>query len=505
MQSVIGMIRGMIAGVAVAVLSMTALFGINFAVTQISPEHYRRIVVQALESGTLATVTHLTFAPGKDVYPFGGNDCLILGALVMPRDARMKASVSPRLPVADDDSDGAPGYPPAALCRWLAATMRMISRNQADDQFPPPSYYHRYIQGDTTVAALLLAIMSFAAATNTLLAGCYAMLAGIALVAIFRLNIGEPAERRRAGAFLILAAVLACFYGAPVFDRSFSFAPTDFVVFGFILYGLLQPFGTIPRQRFILAAALFGSLIAILEFLTGGIPLGVATLIALIALGGTSDWRTLRNRVAVGTAAFAAAIVACFGYKLLAVAAVFGTNELSVFFETLGHHMGGSIEANLSDSVKAALTAYHINPQWLDANILTRAAFAGLMLTYSSFFLGWGSHVLGATIVLLPTPLLIAVGYFSYPDRCISERARERLGLALAGAVPVVWYVLFINHTILHSSYMVRPLALNLALCVVAALPPWPSRAVGRNRAGVLHMRARLTADSGRVQGLCRR
>src|SRR5260370_7818793 len=99
MQSVIDMIRGMMAGVAVAALSMTALFGINFAVTRISPEHYRGVIVQALESGTLATVTHLAFAPGKDIYPFGGNDCLILGALVMPRDARMKASVSPRLPL----------------------------------------------------------------------------------------------------------------------------------------------------------------------------------------------------------------------------------------------------------------------------------------------------------------------------------------------------------------------------------------------------------------------
>ncbi|HEU4359629.1 MAG TPA: hypothetical protein VFR54_14335, partial [Xanthobacteraceae bacterium] len=264
----------MIAGVAVAALSMIALFGINFALTQISPDHYRRIVVQALESGTLATVTHLPFAQGKDVYPFGGNDCLILGALVMPRDAPLKASVSPRLPVAGDESDTAPGYPPAGLCRWLAATMRVIARNQADDQFPPPSYYHRYIQGDTTVAALLLAIMSFSVATNTLLAGCYTMLAAIALVAIFRLNIGEPAERRRAAAFLIIAAVLGCFYGVEVFDRSFSFAPTDFVVFGFILYGLLQPLGTIADQRFILAAALFGSLIAILEFLTGGVPLG---------------------------------------------------------------------------------------------------------------------------------------------------------------------------------------------------------------------------------------
>src|SRR5262249_60427727 len=260
------MMRGMIAGVAVAALSMIALLGINFALIQISPEHYRRIVVQALESGTLATVTHLPFAQGKNVYPFGGNDCLILCALAMLGDTPLKAGVSPRLPVAGDESDAAAGSPPAGLCRWLAATMKIVARNQTDDQFPPPSYYHRYIQGDTTVAASLLAIMPFSAATNTLLAGCYTMLAAIALVAIFRLNIGGPAERRRAAAFLIIAAVLGWFFGVEVFDRSFSFAPPDFVVFVFFLYGLLQPLGTFSDLRFIFSAACFGRVIALIGF-----------------------------------------------------------------------------------------------------------------------------------------------------------------------------------------------------------------------------------------------
>src|SRR5207247_687852 len=104
---------------------------------------------------------------------------------------------------------------------------------------------------------------------------------------------------------------------------------------------------------------------------------------ALIAVGEAPDWHTLRNRVVIGIAAFTAAIVACFGYKLLAVAAVFGTNELSVFFGTLGHQMGGSVESYLSDNAKAILSEYHVNPQWLDANVVTRVVFAGLMLTYS--------------------------------------------------------------------------------------------------------------------------
>ena len=484
MASVADMIRSFITGVTVAILSMTALFAVNFALTQISPEHYRRVVLQALESGTLATVTHLSFAPDKDIYPFGGNDCLILGALVVPRDAPLKASVSPRQPLAGEETDSAPGYPAAALCRGLAATMRAIARNPAADEFPPPSYYHRYIHGDTTVAALLLGGLSFAAATTTLLVACYAMIAAIAALALFRLRNGDAAERRRAGAFLIIAATLACFFGLPVFDRSFSFAPTDLVVFAFILYGFLQPLGAIPLQRFVIAAAVFGSLIAILEFLTGGVPLGLATLVALIGLGQTPDWPTLRNRIGIGMATFTAAVIACFGYKLVAVATVFGTNELSVFVEMLGQRMGGSVEVNLSESAKAALSAYHIDPQWLDANILTRVAFAGLMLSYSSFFLGWGSHLLGAAIVLVPTPLLVALAWSSYRERRISPVARERLALAAAGAVPVLWCVVFANHTILHSSYMVRPLALNVALCVVAALPSRHAT-TGRSRARI--------------------
>lgn len=468
------MIRGIITGVVIAFLGMAALFAINFAATQISPEHYRRIVVQALESGTLTTVIHLPFAPSKDMYVYGGNDCLILGALVMPRDSDVKASVSPRMPLSGSSTniDRVTRYPPDGLCLMLAATMHALARDPASDRFSEISYYHRYIHGDMTVAALLLAIMSFMTATTVLLDACYAMLATIAMVALFRLRAGSPTERRRAASFLIIVATLACFYALSVFDRSFSFAPTDLVIFALILYALVQPLAIIPPKRFIVTAAIFGTLIAVLEFLTGGVPLGLATLVALIALGGAPDWRTLRNRVLAGTATFTAAVIASFVYKLLAVWAVFGTNEVSVFVANLWQVTGKSVEAVLSDSAKAALVAYYINPHWLDANILTRVAFAGLMLIYSSFFLAWGSHLVGAAIVLVPTPVLLAIGASSFQARYISRQAREHVGLAAAGAVPILWYIVFSAHTIVHSSYMVRPLALNLALCVVAALPP---------------------------------
>ena len=472
MGPVADMIRGIVTAFVVASLGMTALFGANFALTEISPEHYRRAIAEAIESGILATATHLPFAPGKDVYRYGGNDCLIFGTLVMPRDARIKASISPRMPVQDSGADvrGATGYPPAGHCLALAATMSIIARDPSSAQFSEPQYYHRYILGDWTVAALLLAVMSLATTSTVLVVACYAVLAAVALLAFQRLHFASSAERRRPAAFLIIAVTLACFYGLPVFDRSFSFAPTDLVIFAFILFGMVQPFGRISRQGFILTAAAFGTLIAMLEFLTGGVPMALATLIALVALGEAPDWRTLRDRLIVGTTAFTAAIIACFGYKLLAVGVVFGTNESSLFFQTLGYRMGGSVESALSESARTSLSAYHIDPQWLDANLLTRLLFAAAMLIYSSFLLGWGSHFLGAALVVLPTPILLIFGYLSFRDRNVSSQARERLGLAAAGIIPVLWYLVFANHTIIHSSYMVRPLALNIALCIVAAL-----------------------------------
>jgi hypothetical protein len=480
MASVADMARGIIAGAAIAVLiafaiaflGMIALFGINFAVMKISPDHYRRVVAEAVSSGTLATVMHLPFAPRKDIYPYGGNDCVILGALVIPRGTPLEASVSPQMPTEMDVTGVAdpPGYPPVLFCLQLAEVVKTPGEPSR------PTYIHRYIHGDITVAALLLAFMSFGTASTALLSACYAMLGAVALLAFGRLHAGSQGQRRRAAAFLIIAVTLACCYALQIFGRSFSFAPTDFVVFAFILYGMLRPLCRIPRHHFIVAAAAFGTLIAILEILTGGVPMGLATLIALVALGEAPDASTLVDRMVVGTAAFTAAVVACFGYKVLAVGAAFGTNELSEFVQTLGNRVDGSVEPFLSDNARESLRTLHIDPLWIDANALARMLFAGVMLTYSAFFLGWGSHLLGAAIVLLPTPLLLAFGLSALRDRGRTVESRERLALAAAGMVLVLWYLVFANHTILHSSYMVRPLALSFALCIVSAL-------AGRDRA----------------------
>ena len=302
----------MIAGVAIAItiafliafLGMIALFAINFALTKISPEHYRRVVLQALESGTLGTVTHLPFAPSKDIYPFGGNDCLILGALVILATRRSRPAFRRGCPSRAKEIIVRRDILPLALCRGLAATMRAIARNPTD-QFPPPSYYRRYIHGDTTVAALLLAAMSFATATRL----CFGLLrndrgdraAGAVSVQDRRPDRAQTCRRlpdhcRHAG---MLST--GCRFSTV---RSRSLPPTCSYSrsSSMACSSLSAPFRCTasfwPRPS-------SAALIAILEFLTGGVPLGLATLIALIGLGRPPDWGTLRDRMAVGTTAFA--------------------------------------------------------------------------------------------------------------------------------------------------------------------------------------------------------
>lgn len=464
LATIAALARSAAIAVAVAVVSLLVLFSINFVLTYIPAEHYRSVAQEAAESGSLSKTHRLMFARSKDVYPHAGNDCLILAALAMPREARLKASLSPRVPALAPESV-APGYPPAGHCLTLAAALKALARDGSADL--PGSYYHRYIHGDMTVAMLLLSIMPFATASNVLFASCYFVLAFTTVLAALRLRSVSDDESRHAASIVIIGGTLLSFYALPIFAQSFSFAPTDFIVFGFLLFGLLQPLGRIPEIRLIIAAAIFGALIAIFEFLTGGIPIATALLVALIALGGAPDRFALMRRLSLGMTAFSIAVATCFVAKLLAVSAVWTSAAFSDFGQVLGTRIAGSVGANLPESVRASLLAFNIDPQYIDANILRRIAFTGVMLLYSSFVLGFGSHLIGAMIVIVPA-IVLAISIYRMARRGGNgKRDVEMLVLAGAGLIPICWYLLFSNHTILHSFYMVRPLALNFALSSV--------------------------------------
>ena len=456
---------------SIALAAMASWVAINFLVMGVDQARYRHIAEEAIQSGALATKYHLPFAPNKEIYLHGGNDCLILSMLVSLRESRLKASVSPMMPAGpvSVDDDRQKKLPPDAYCVALAAMLNPVDSHPAN-----LSYYHRYIHGDLTSAGLLLSVLSFRSASNLQLAICYVLLMWLVIASALSCRSALPAERRRGAAFLSIGLSLAVFYALPLFGRLFSFAPTDAIIIGFILFGFYSPLNLMTEFRFTLAAASFGSAIAIFEFLTGGIPIGLAALVALIALGNAPDQKTFVRRLFVGLVAFITAIVICFACKQLFVLAIWGQESLIDFVNMLGDRTGGRVTDHLPSSIKNRLDEIGLSLSLLDSNLLVRVFFAGMMLVYSGFILSGGSHLLGAAIVILPAPLLMLLAYLGTRNRKMQTWPLDLLGLVVAGLSPFGWYLIFSNHTILHSLFMVRPLALSAGLVGAAwiYLPP---------------------------------
>jgi hypothetical protein len=454
-----------------ALSGMAVWFVVSFALTGIDRARYREAAAEAARSGALAEIYRLPLAPNKEFYPHGGDDCLTLAMLIAPRETRLKAAVSPRVPVGQfrADAEVREWFPPQPFCDALAAMLRAEGALGAGGgQLPEMIYYHRYIHGTVTTTAVLLSVMSLKHATILLLGACYALLAWLVVAAALRLRSKRIAERRRAAAFLSIGLALALFYALPLFGRSFCFAPVDIVIIGFILYGLFRPLGRISQDRLVVSAALFGTAIAILDHLVGGIPMALAVLLVLVVLGEAEDRAALIRRLVLALAAFLVAVLVCLTFKQLVVLAIWGPDTLVDFVGRLGQRTGGGVTAELSDSVKQRLDQVGLSLAWLDANFASRIVFAAIMLVYSAFILGWGSHVLGAAIVIPPVPLLLLLTYRAVRRRVFRGWPLELLVIAGAAMVPFAWYLAFLNHTILHSSFMVRPLALSAGLVAVA-------------------------------------
>jgi hypothetical protein len=459
--------RSLVSAVGVALLGVIALFVINLGVTRIAPDHYRAVIADAVRDGTMTQTVQQTFAPNRRVHVVGVADCLVLEMLMLPRDSVVRASISPRMPMLPGGVDPPPaaGYGPDETCRTLAWLM--------DPNGPPVPLeikpHHRYLHAPFTVAALMLAVVPLHVAQWVLLLTCYAGLGLVAVAAADRMRTPDLDEQRRALAFPIMAGVLTLFYALPVFGRGFAHGLTDIVVIVFILVGLLHPLGRLPERNFALVVAVFGTAIGMLELLTGGIPMGLAVVIALIALGGAPDVRTVRRRLAIGVGCYGVAIATGFAAKVAAIAIVWGPGEVAPLFDMLGSRMTGEIKTWPALEQWGARLGFDVSA--IDRSAVARRLLSGAMVTYSAFVLAWGSNVLGALFVLAPVPLLIVLTWVALRrvDRDTWLMQPQPL-LLVASLVPFAWYMAFPWHTTTHSLFMVRPIALNVAFAAIAAV-----------------------------------
>jgi hypothetical protein len=450
------LIKAALISAAFGIATAVALFALNLMIGLVEPAHYSRVVVDAAANGTLNEEHRWLLGPrDRTMARFSNNDCLIASMLASPSESRVKTAISPREPIwaPRASADPSPGFPNAPFCADLAA----LVLEKGDVSF---GYYHRYLHGDRTAAAMLLAILPIGTAMQAMRIACYALLATVALIALMRRS------GWRDDALLIIAGTFALFYGLPLFGLSFSFAPADCVLFGFLLFASTHPLGQLSEGALVAAVAVFASATAAFEFLTGGIPVGATLLMTLIAIGQSGEPRTLARRTLIAAVSFGGAIGAAFAAKLLALWAVWGTPALADFFYALINHIGGELSSRVPPALADWLAARGIDAALVDTSYPARVLLVGVMLTYSAFFIGWGSHLLGGALVLLPLPYL-----WYRAIRALRPHGawvtRLEVQFAAIGLIPVGWYLMLTNHTAVHSSFMVRPLAINVALAAI--------------------------------------
>jgi hypothetical protein len=328
------------------------------------------------------------------------------------------------------------------------------------------------LHGQRVFAALALSLVSpEALGWITLLLNVICLLA-VLLPALRCWRTGAWRER----AFAVIATTLLLFDGLWLFGIYFSFSLSDLVLAVFLLYAYRRGIAHAPEPSFATAVALFGAATAVFEFLTGGIPFGLALLLGVIALDGSDDRTALLRRAFHGTVIFALAIFVAFAIKLALVMLVIEPNVLAEFRAALATRTGSSFVANLPPQELAWVARFGIDVSSLDRHWIYAALYMLARLGYATFVIGYGSPVFGMTIMgvaVVTTAALLIQRAHAARDPV----AGTRLLILLASALVMpVWSLVFLSHTLLHAIWMVRPFAWFIALAGVLVFWPRPER-----------------------------
>ncbi len=122
--------------------------------------------------------------------------------------------------------------------------------------------------------------------------------------------------RRRQRGYAAIAAMCCCSIVLWLFGIYFTFGLSGSRARGVPRLCVSPQPAVAPEREFAVAVALLGVATAIFEFLTGGIPFGIALLLGIVALDGPDDATALWRRAWHGCAIFSLAVVLTFAVKL---------------------------------------------------------------------------------------------------------------------------------------------------------------------------------------------
>jgi hypothetical protein len=427
--------------VAVPALAMAALIGLAVWAPQDQKVIHAHLA-DAIASGVINEKVALGVLDAHPT-PVYASDCLLFTMMAAPAAGTLPDVLGNTRGESDSQVID-PRVPPYPSCQHLIRAFSEFETDGSDRlrYFP----YDNYILGMKTLGRVLLSIMPLRTMSLALLSVTYGLLAAVVLVALFFFRRArDAAARSRALGFLVIAACFALFYGLSHFGRTLFFAPLDGVHFLFILIALIVPLGGMGLPSLALYAAAYGSCVAIFEFLTGGIPLALALMPVLLALGFRKEGRIYIQGLVTLWSGFSLAVAACFAIKKILALSFLPAAD--VFFGPLLNRMyGDAMIPPAMGSLKYMIEAY----------------------AFWSRLVAGGSSNLGKLLVIAALCTVIAVTWQN--RKTLWSFHRPLIPASLLGLlVFVAWFAVFFNHAIMHPFFMARLLVIPILVAATLA------------------------------------
>lgn len=429
----------------VSLVTAVVFFALFVAAAIWAPQDHQKIrlhMIEAVQTGELNAQT--TFLHRFPTY-LNLYNCLLFNMMLAPQRDGKEHAISNHM-VRVDDKVVTPVVPPFPDCQGLWRALPEVGGTGAEF-----IQYDRYLIGMRVLGRVILSVTSVASLRHIQVAASYSLLGLTLLLALWRLRRAtEARERERLAGIAAIALAFGLFYGVYHFDATLNFAAMDCTMYLFVLIGLLCPLHAMQPATLALYGASFGSLIAIFEFLTGGLPVSLALLPLLLGLGFRSGLQDYTGKLIQLWASFCIAAIAMFAFKKLYTVIYLGDTEnfmASMLYRTYGA---------------------------FDDKADARYSLIYLAMNYYSFstLIAYGVRHLGPLLELAGFAALAAMTWRCRDSLWQSDRTVVWAGwlslLALA-----IWFAVFLNHALLHVFYMARMLVVPIfvgTVVVAAAL-----------------------------------
>jgi hypothetical protein len=363
------------------------------------------------------------------------NDCLIIVMAMDQRGDRDRLALAPLVMEFDRGLDMA-----ANPCAVLSALNKGAQPNATI------YYYDRYLHG-----AVVLLRYALPHAGIGEVRGLYRKAISTCLLLSLALVVVGLWRGRNPRAFAVLGVSTLAFmryFGLESFSQSLGHGPADAVIAAYLLAMCVMAFVPVGLTVALVAAAISGALTIIFELFTGGVPIGLAMVIALTPLVIRPGVRPL-HASAAAAAAFLGAGAVLYLARMAAIALA-GTTGVA------------------SDTISEILRLTILSPEGPHLGVAARN------LVQSIGVLTGGMGLLSAGTIAIAL-VAGALGFVRLWTRNRSESVREEaLMLAISAAITPLWClgftVLMVNHAWFTDRVLVWPIAAGFGLFFMALI-----------------------------------